>query len=49
MTSTYENLPPKSGQPSDGQPVGFDKKPNFEDYALGAFLLAGSEIYRLAE
>ncbi|OXU14503.1 glycoside hydrolase family 88/105 protein [Sedimentisphaera salicampi] len=36
-------------QPSDGQPVGFDKKPNFEDYALGAFLLAGSEIYRLAE
>ena len=36
-------------QPSDGQPVTYDKAPNFEDYGLGAFLLAGSEIYRLAE
>jgi hypothetical protein len=35
-------------QPSDGQPVTYDKAPNFEDYGLGAFLLAGSEIYRLA-
>jgi unsaturated rhamnogalacturonyl hydrolase len=35
-------------QPSDGQPVTYDKSPNFEDYGLGAFLLAGSEIYRMA-
>lgn len=36
-------------QPSDGQPVTYDKVPNFEDYGLGAFLLAGSEIYKLAD
>lgn len=35
-------------QPSDGQPVTYDKTPNFEDYGLGAFLLAGSEIYKMA-
>ncbi|MCE5184766.1 MAG: glycoside hydrolase family 88 protein [Planctomycetaceae bacterium] len=35
-------------QPSDGQPVTRDKVPNFEDYGLGGFLLAGSEMYRLA-
>jgi len=36
-------------QPSDGQPVTYASRPDFEDYGLGAFLLAGSEIYRLAE
>lgn len=35
-------------QPSDGQPLSYDKVPNFEDYGLGAFLLAGSETYKLA-
>lgn len=35
-------------QPSDGQPVTYDKVPNFEDYGLGGFLLAGSEIYKLS-
>jgi unsaturated rhamnogalacturonyl hydrolase len=35
-------------QPSDGQPVTYDKAPNFEDYGLGGFLLAGSEIYKMA-
>lgn len=35
-------------QPSDGQPVTRDKVPNFEDYGCGAFLLAGSEMYKLA-
>ncbi|HVV04639.1 MAG TPA: glycoside hydrolase family 88 protein [Puia sp.] len=35
-------------QPSDGQPVGPDKVPDFEDYGLGCFLLAGSEVYQLA-
>jgi unsaturated rhamnogalacturonyl hydrolase len=35
-------------QPSDGYPFEYDKAPNFEDYGLGAFLLAGSETYKLA-
>jgi len=36
-------------QPSDGQPITYDHKPDFEDYGLGAFLLAGGEIYKLAD
>ena len=36
-------------QPSEGQPVTYKHEPDFEDYALGAFLLAGSEIYKLAK
>jgi len=35
-------------QPLDGQPLSYDKVANFEDYGLGAFLLAGSEVYKLA-
>lgn len=35
-------------QPSDGQPLSYTKPANFEDYSLGAFLLAGSEVYLLA-
>ncbi|HEY4338059.1 MAG TPA: glycoside hydrolase family 88 protein, partial [Puia sp.] len=35
-------------EPKDGQPVGYDKIPDFEDYGLGAFLLAGSEVYQIA-
>jgi unsaturated rhamnogalacturonyl hydrolase len=35
-------------QPSDGQPVTADSVPDFEDYGLGCFLLAGSEIAKLA-
>ncbi len=34
-------------QPSDSQPVGYDTVPNFEDFGLGCFLLAGSEVYNL--
>ena len=34
-------------EPKDGQPVTFDKQPDFEDYGLGCFLLAGSEVYKL--
>ncbi|MBW2962557.1 glycoside hydrolase family 88/105 protein [Mesonia aestuariivivens] len=34
-------------EPKDGQPLSYDKIPDFEDYGLGCFLLAGSEIYRL--
>ncbi|MFB6319425.1 glycoside hydrolase family 88 protein [Saccharicrinis sp. FJH54] len=36
-------------QPSDGQPLSYDKEPNFEDFGLGAFLLAGAETYKLAQ
>lgn len=36
-------------QPSDGQPVTYDSKPDFEDYGLGCFLLAGSEVYQLCK
>jgi rhamnogalacturonyl hydrolase YesR len=34
-------------QPSDSQPVGYDTVPNFEDFGLGCFLLAGSEMYKI--
>ncbi|MFI5131726.1 MAG: glycoside hydrolase family 88 protein [Chitinophagales bacterium] len=34
-------------EPKDGQPVGYDKTPDFEDYGLGCFLLAGSEVYKI--
>jgi rhamnogalacturonyl hydrolase YesR len=34
-------------EPKDSQPVGYDNVPNFEDFGLGCFLLAGSEIYKL--
>ncbi|HEX8461859.1 MAG TPA: glycoside hydrolase family 88 protein [Segetibacter sp.] len=32
-------------EPKDGQPVSYTSKPDFEDYGLGCFLLAGSEVY----
>lgn len=35
-------------EPKDGQPLSYTKAANFEDYGLGAFLLAGSEVYKLA-
>ncbi|MDD3321394.1 MAG: glycoside hydrolase family 88 protein [Paludibacter sp.] len=34
-------------EPKDGQPLSYNKKPDFEDYGLGCFLLAGSEVYKL--
>ena len=34
-------------QPSDSQPVGYENVPNFEDFGLGCFILAGSEMYKL--
>ena len=34
-------------EPKDGQPVGYDKTPDFEDYGLGCFLLAGTQILEL--
>ncbi|MGM8360449.1 glycoside hydrolase family 88/105 protein [Flavobacterium sp. ARAG 55.4] len=34
-------------EPKDGMPLSYDKIPDFEDYGLGCFLLAGSEIYKM--
>ena len=34
-------------EPKDGQPVNYTNTPDFEDYGLGCFLLAGSEVYKL--
>ena len=34
-------------EPKDGQPVNYDNTPDFEDYGLGCFLLAGTEIYKM--
>jgi rhamnogalacturonyl hydrolase YesR len=34
-------------EPKDGQPVTYTSVPNFEDYGLGCFLLAGSEIHKM--
>ena len=34
-------------QPSDSQPTSYDRVPNFEDFGLGCFLLAGSEVFKL--
>lgn len=34
-------------EPKDGQPVTYESVPDFEDYGVGCFLLAGAEIYKL--
>ena len=34
-------------EPKDSQPVTYTSKPDFEDYGLGCFLLAGTEVYKL--
>jgi unsaturated rhamnogalacturonyl hydrolase len=34
-------------EPKDSQPVGYDNVPNFEDFGLGCFLLAGTEVYKI--
>ena len=36
-------------EPKDGQPLSFDKVPNFTDFGLGCFLLAGSEVYKMSK
>jgi unsaturated rhamnogalacturonyl hydrolase len=36
-------------EPKDSQPVGYDIVPNFEDFGLGCFLLAGSEMFKLSK
>ncbi|MDF9830316.1 glycoside hydrolase family 88 protein [Parabacteroides sp. PF5-6] len=34
-------------EPKDGQPVTYTSVPDFEDYGVGCFLLAATEIYKL--
>ncbi len=34
-------------EPSSAQPVTYNKQPDFDDYGVGIFLLAGSEVYKL--
>jgi unsaturated rhamnogalacturonyl hydrolase len=34
-------------EPKDGQPVSYTNVPDFEDYGLGCFLLAGCEVYKM--
>ena len=34
-------------EPKDGQPVTYDKAPDFEDYGAGCFLLGASEVYKM--
>ena len=34
-------------EPKDSQPVGYDHDPDFEDFGLGCFLLAGCEVYKI--
>ena len=34
-------------EPKESQPVNYDRIPDFEDFGLGCFLLAGSEVYKL--
>ncbi len=36
-------------EPSTGQPVTQRRTPDFEDYGLGCFLLAGAEVYKYSE
>lgn len=36
-------------EPKDSQPVTYDSKPDFEDYGLGCFLIAGAEIIKLID
>jgi rhamnogalacturonyl hydrolase YesR len=33
-------------EPKEAQPVTYDREPDFDDFGLGAFLMAGTEIYK---
>jgi unsaturated rhamnogalacturonyl hydrolase len=34
-------------EPKESQPVTYNREPDFEDFGLGCFLLAGSEVYKI--
>jgi len=35
-------------EPSSGQPITYESVPNFDDFGLGLFLLAGTQVYELS-
>ena len=37
-----------ASKPADGQPVTYNSVPDFDDFGLGLFLLAGSQVYQLS-
>jgi unsaturated rhamnogalacturonyl hydrolase len=39
---------PSGSEPSSGQPVTYTSVPDFDDFGLGLFLLAGSQVYQLS-
>jgi len=39
---------PSGSEPSSGQPVTYNSVPDFDDFGLGLFLLAGSQVYQLS-
>lgn len=36
-------------EPKEAQPLSYDRIPDFEDFGTGCYLLAGSEVYKLAK
>ncbi len=36
-------------EPKDSQPVGYDSRPDYEDFAIGCYLLAGSEMIKFLD
>jgi len=34
-------------EPKEAQPVNYEREPDFDDFGLGAFLMAGTEIYKM--
>ena len=34
-------------EPKEAQPVTYEREPDFDDFGLGAFLMAGTEIYKI--
>lgn len=34
-------------EPKEAQPVTYDREPDFDDFGLGAFLMAGVEVYKM--
>ena len=34
-------------EPKEAQPVTYDREPDFDDFGMGAFLMAGTEIYKM--
>lgn len=36
-------------EPKEAQPVTYEREPDFDDFGLGAFLMAGSQVYRMLD